>query len=498
MEDYSPYILTCPAYEGQCLENPEDDKILRDLLRIEPYKSSTYTWDDVGIGELMIDVHDDSYRYCVNTKCWYIWENFRWTAVPHENHMINAVGSFTSLLLIYIKEAKHLSPEDTDVLNKYEDFIHKMRTQKKITDIVRYLATDVEVSVSELNWSHTALKTASYAVNLATGENLGAEKDYMLTLQTGTHLLRPFDIPNPRWASFIDEIMSHDKEKAAFLQRALGYSLLGSNQEECMFIAYGPKSRNGKGTLFSAIGAALGDYMRSCNAKFICVKPNGQDTNFDSPQPFLAELAGVRLVSMSEADESEMLSSAAVKTMTGRDDVTTRALYGRPFTYTPQFTMWLSTNYLPLVDDNTIFLSKRIWVIPFEECFAGKPDTGLKDLLTAPETRPTVLSWLLEGCQEYLKQGLNPPQSIIAATNRYNSGNDLIGRFLSACTEPNRSDEIPCGRLYDVYRAWCSKSENRFRPWATRRFYRALEMHGYVLRMENGGSQVVEGLKLKV
>jgi putative DNA primase/helicase len=228
------------------------------------------------------------------------------------------------------------------------------------------------------------------------------------------------------------------------------------------------------------------------------VKPNGQDTNFDSPQPFLAELAGVRLVSMSEADESEMLSSAAVKTMTGRDDVTTRALYGRPFTYTPQFTMWLSTNYLPLVDDNTIFMSKRIWVIPFEECFAGKPDTGLKDLLTAPETRPTVLSWLLEGCQEYLKQGLNPPQSIIVATERYNSGNDLIGRFLSACTEPNRSEEISCGRLYDVYRAWCSKSENRFRPWATRRFYRALEMHGYVLRMENGGSQVVEGLKLKV
>lgn len=497
MEDYSPYLLTCPAYQGRSLTNPEDDRVFRELLDIFPYKSSAYSWDDVGLSELMIDVHHDSYRYCVNTKTWYIWEDFRWKAISHENHMINAVAQFTTLLLIYVKEAAYLHPEDKDALEAYAAFLHKMRTHKKITDIVRYLSSDVEVSVAELNWNHNALKTTNYAIDLTTGEPISSEKSQMLTLQTGTHLLRPYDVPNPRWATFIDEIMSHNQEKAAFLQRALGYSLLGGNHEECMFIAYGAKSRNGKGTLFSAIGAALGDYMRSCNAKFICVKPNGNETNFDSPQPFLAELAGVRLVSMSEADETEMLSSAALKSMTGRDEVTTRSLYGKPFTYVPQFTMWLSTNHLPMVNDNTIFMSNRVWVITFDETYAGKPDTSLKDLFTSPDSRPTVLSWLLQGCQEYLKQGLNPPECVMKATRDYNNTNDLIGRFLQMCTTPCPDGQIPVGSLYERYRVWCASSDNHFKPLSSRRFYKSVESHGYPVYMNENLHSSIMGLKFR-
>lgn len=495
-EEYSFYKFQCPAYAGRSLVNQEDDEIMRFLLTNRPYASTVYSWDDVGLGELMIDTHKDAYRYCVNTKTWFVWQGHRWLAVPHENYMINTVAQFTSLMLIYAKEAAHLAPDDAEIIDEYEKYLHRMRTHKKITDIVRYLSTDVDISASGLDWNPQVLKTTGNAIDLTTGSIITDEKPLMITLQAGTHPLREYDVPTTRWYTFIDEIMSHDMEKARFLQRALGYSLLGTNQEECMFIAYGPKSRNGKGTLFSAIGAALGDYMRTCSAKFICVKPNEREVSFDSPQPFLADLPGVRIVSMSEADESEMLSAASVKSLTGRDEVTTRQLYGRPYSYLPQFTLWLSTNYLPNVSDNTIFMSNRIWVIRFDETFIGKPDTGLKDLFMSEDARPTILSWLMEGCLEYQRIGLCPPKSVTDATESYKKTSDIVGKFLIQCCEYNPDSQVEKGELYDAFRMWCGKRENRMRPFGTQRFYKLVEQHNLYFVNEKL-LEICKGVKLK-
>ena len=43
------------------------------------------------------------------------------------------------------------------------------------------------------------------------------------------------DVSCKRWEKFIDEVTMGDKDKADFLQRSLGYSLLGMSNEECGF-----------------------------------------------------------------------------------------------------------------------------------------------------------------------------------------------------------------------------------------------------------------------
>ena len=52
----------------------------------------------------------------------------------------------------------------------------------------------------------------------------------------------------PRWRTFIDEIMQGDKARSDYMQKAIGYALTGDTKMECLFILYGPTSRNGKGT----------------------------------------------------------------------------------------------------------------------------------------------------------------------------------------------------------------------------------------------------------
>ena len=46
-----------------------------------------------------------------------------------------------------------------------------------------------------------------------------------------------------------------------WMQRALGYSILGKTDEQCLFIAYGTGA-NGKSTLFEVIREVLGDYAK--------------------------------------------------------------------------------------------------------------------------------------------------------------------------------------------------------------------------------------------
>lgn len=41
---------------------------------------------------------------------------------------------------------------------------------------------------------------------------------------------------------------------------SLGYSILGTSKEECMFILHGKTTRNGKSTMLDAIQHLLGDY----------------------------------------------------------------------------------------------------------------------------------------------------------------------------------------------------------------------------------------------
>ena len=60
-----------------------------------------------------------------------------------------------------------------------------------------------------------------------------------LTMQTAFNFTEGFqDKKCERWERFIEEITEGDKDKAEYLQKTLGYSILGSSKEECMFMEW--------------------------------------------------------------------------------------------------------------------------------------------------------------------------------------------------------------------------------------------------------------------
>jgi putative DNA primase/helicase len=294
--------------------------------------------------------------------------------------------------------------------------------------------------------------------------------------------------------------MEGNKEKAEFLQRALGYSLLGINKEECMFIAYG-QTRSGKGTLFNSIAKVLNSgsdngYGGTVNSSLL-LSNRFKEKDYNAPEPMLADTVSVRYLTLSETKQNAVLDVNAIKSLTGRDPRKTRQLHSTAFTFTPQFTMWLSTNFLPKVNDDSIFKSDRVWVIEFNKHFdESNRDTDLKLLFDKKENRAIILQWLVEGYSKYVKDGLNPPECVREATAKYARENDRILCFKEECLEDVPESTVSNAAMYACYKNWCSHDERDFTPLGTTSFYKQLAR--FYHRKDSNGFRGFVDVKIKM
>jgi putative DNA primase/helicase len=151
--------------------------------------------------------------------------------------------------------------------------------------------------------------------------------------------------------------------------------------------------KNGKSTLVELFQDLMGDYIGVANANTI-MKQMFSDT---TAQYQLAMLKGRRFVSMSETKRGVELEEAMVKQITGSDTISARAPYGEPFTYRPQFKLWMSTNHKPEIPDGSEAIWDRMRLIPFTQRFDGKKaDPDLPEKLR--KELPGVLAWAVTGC----------------------------------------------------------------------------------------------------
>lgn len=210
---------------------------------------------------------------------------------------------------------------------------------------------------------------------------------------------------------------------AAFIQRALGYSITGDCREECCFFAYG-EGANGKGTIMNTVGWLIGDYRDDMPYATL-------EKNIYSSQGIpndIAKLAGKRYVTCAEVQEFS-INESRLKALTGRDPMTARFLNQEFFTFEPVCKIWIATNNKPRITGQDDGIWRRIHLIPFTNKFEGvNKDDTIKDRLRLEG--PGILNWLVCGTQLWLANGLNAPACVKAATEEYRLESDLLTPFI--------------------------------------------------------------------
>jgi P4 family phage/plasmid primase-like protien len=158
-----------------------------------------------------------------------------------------------------------------------------------------------------------------------------------------------------------------------------------------------------------------------------------------------------------------------LKSLLGNDTITARKLYENEVQFRPIFKLFINTNYLPHINDGTIFSSNRINVITFDQHFYApdencepKQNHNLKTELK--EELSGILNWCLKGLEMYKKdKHLNPPQCVKDATKEYEEQSDKLKNFLKDCADDkvllvDKTKNASAGKVYELYRDWCEKS----------------------------------------
>lgn len=452
--------------------------------------STGYSWDEGGMADLFSECYKCDTRYCPEAKTWYTYKDGRWQKDISALIVASKIKEFVRLMSIYSGVI-----ENEEMRRQYSKFVSKMGDRRFRDRILKDAAGSMQISATEFDAKPYLINCKNGTYDLANMVFREHKYDDFLTMQTNF----TYTNQNPvceRFEQFIDEIMQGDTIRADYLQRALGYSILGTSKEECMFILYGSTTRNGKSTLLAAVQNMLGDYSTVAPVELIC--KNTQQKNAEAANPVLAKLKGKRFVCMAESDAVGKLDEATIKQYTGGEEISARELYQSAITYKPQFTLWLSCNDLPAVRDKSLFASERLRIIEFNRHFTEEEqDKSLKDYFETKDAMKGIFTWLVAGYAKYAQYGLSMPEPIRTVVKQYERDNDLVLQFLEERCVRDPTKKTPAKQIYDTYKSWCKS--NGCYVCSAKKFNAELTAHPdwYIEKFRSTGMWFYGGLKVR-
>lgn len=402
------------------------------------------SWDDMGNAQRFVDLNGKNFRYSYIDKRWYAYNGSYWDA--DSQGLLNQAAD---AVIERMTQEEPMAQADID-LEKFDQswhkFIKKSRSAKSKRDMLSESQHHLPILPDEFDCHKMLLNTVNGYVDLTNGKlSEDGRRELMFSQQTNVEYSDNADCP--MWKEFLQQIFLGDSDLIRFMQKALGYALTGSIEEQKLFVLFG-NGRNGKSVFLDVISHVMGNYVRTMNSQSIMVK-QGSGVNSD-----IARLKSARIVISSEANEGERLDEGLIKQLTGGDKIVARFLYGAEFEFSPQFKLFMATNHKPLIRGTDEGIWRRIMLIPFNlQIPKEKVDRHLTDKLKREASG--ILNWMVEGSMLWQSEGLEPPQSVLDQVAAYRTEMDVVTRFIEECCEVSFSNSVKTSELYKNYKAWC-------------------------------------------
>jgi P4 family phage/plasmid primase-like protien len=438
-----------------------------------------FTFDDLGNAMRFKRYVEGRFRWIYEEKRWYRWDGIRW--VLDSSDCI--IAEFTKMTVGLIKEAE--ASGDKAMLKWAKASRNGSRVNAAIT-----FSRAFGLSFSSADWgpNRHLLNLPNGTMDLHSGELLEHDKDNLQVQLAGAEF-EP-EAQCPRFEEFMETAIP-EQGMRSYVQRALGYSMLGDADQRALFVLYGP-SGTGKSTLIETMQHVFGTYGTTAQSgTFRSIK------NEKTPTNDLHELRGRRFVTSSETAEGANFDEELLKRLTGRDQVRSRALYQESQEWVPECTLWLATNNAPRFnsDDNAIW--SRVKLIPLTTVFLGQDQVfDYARTVLAPEAAG-IFNWLLEGLRQFLAHGLGEPTQLTQLTADHRVSSDSVARFVAdklADGSYVESGRIKANDIYLGYAEWCRQVGER--SLGSRRFMFRMEsaMPQYTKIRDESGTWIYQGL----
>lgn len=396
--------------------------------------------DQSGFTQLLQKIIDGHVIFDQDRKIFWIYNSKRWIALDHDSSdlrqfSMQAVDIFIDNMICvnaditydkefgivptiaYPEKSKDETEEEYNErlhyykvlamhVKAYNRFINFMQRNTVIKQSFEELKTLLGKSNIQFDNDDYLLNCQNGVVDLKTGELLPHDQKLLLTR------IAPVEYHKNAEHKALDKTLKisfqNDQEMIDYLQKQAGYFIVGGNQDEHLFMWFGPSARNGKSTIANAIARVLGAEQKDCSgyAKSVPVETFlGSKFSDDgkSADPNLASLQGVRLAIASEPNRNAVLNSGKIKQITGDRMITARFLHQDPATFRALFKILIMCNFLPKSDGDAS-IKRRINIVEFQHHIkAGSLEDDAEIDKKLWNEREGLLAWAVEGAVENYK-----------------------------------------------------------------------------------------------
>jgi putative DNA primase/helicase len=411
-----------------------------------------YALTDAGNAERLIAQHGDSIRYCATFNSWYLWNGKVWVRDDAGRMLLIATDVARS---IHREAAVAPTADRSRALSRFAILSESLHARKAMIDSA---APHIPVLPAEFDAHPELFNCRNGTLELATMTFREHRKEEMLTKKAAVD----YDpkAKCPQWLAHLDLIFKGDTDYMSGFQSMCGYTLLGTNPQQIMFILYG-KGRNGKSKTIEVLARIFADYAVNIAADSLMAK------RFENARSDLARLAGARLATAAEGAEGAKMDEAIIKQITGEYVITVRKLYENEFEFTPVAKIWMTTNHEPVIPGTDDGIWRRIWMVPFSvQIPEEKCDTDIAAKLLSESSG--ILNWCLAGLSRYYANGnrLLQPKKVSQATANLRTVSDTVGLFLATeCAfEVGAETVLSRSAFREMFENWCAEEGIRRIP----------------------------------
>ena len=405
--------------------------IAASAARYEP-ASDPYSLSDTGNSQYFAKLNATRLRYDHRERVWFLYGDHHWGE--------DRTGAVDRLALETV-HARQRAAVGNEAASKWAT---RSLSRSARDNLLRLARSEHPLAVAGDEWDLNpwVIGVQGRVIDLQTGVPRDGRADDFITKVAPV----AFDAGAecPRWRQFLAEIFSDNPELIDYMQRVAGYILTGITTEQCFFVLHGVGA-NGKTTFIETLRHMLGH-------DFCWSMPFPSASWSDNISEYQrAELVGRRLVVTSELSKQKELNTELIKSLTGSDRINARRVRERPFTFTPTAKFVLAVNDPPVIEDTSVGMWRRVKLIPFLQSFDA-PDTTLGEALRAEA--PGILTWAVEGCLKWQRDGLQHPECVTAATAEYRQESDPFQNFVTErCTTDGRGS-VGATALFEAFSSW--------------------------------------------
>lgn len=241
--------------------------------------------------------------------------------------------------------------------------------------------------------------------------------------------------------------LSDDSEIVELLWQILGAIVRPGVQWNKSAWFFSEQGNNGKGTLCALMRNLTG----SASYASVAIADFGKDF-------MLEPLTRASAIIVDENDVGGYIDRAAnLKAVITGDVIMINRKHKAPISYQFKGFMVQCLNEFPRIKDRSESFYRRQLFVPFTKTFTGRENRAIKnDYLARPAVLRYVLRRVLELTDDYWV--LSEPAATQQVLDEYKEFNDPVRSFWEEVEDQFVWDLLPFGFLYDLYKAWFSRT----------------------------------------